>query len=380
MTTTTAKSGLNLIKLWAQPSVRMAASAVGLLTFFGLYGLVQERLMTQPYGEEGERFEWTTFLVLVNRMVAVTVTATVLFLQGGSIEPVAPVYKYFLVSLSNTGATYCQYESLRYISFPTTTLVKCSKMIPILIIGSIFGGPKKYTPKDYIIAILITLGCTIFALSGDISAPTVDQSDSWFGLVLVVCFLLMDGFTSTTQERLFNGYPMSPLNQMLYVNLGGGIIVFTQLLVTGDMFRCLDFVLAHPKVMGDSLLLSACGLLGQMTIYFTVREFGALFYGMVMTTRAILSILLSTIVYAHTPTLAQWVAMSLVFCLIFYKNRDASAKKATSSDDAKPKSLDDDSSGSEDEEEEASEVQSTELQVVQEKPLEKRLRPLVSSV
>ena len=39
------------------------------------------------------------------------------------IKPVAPIYTYMAVSLSNVIATTCQYEALKYVSFPVQTLV-----------------------------------------------------------------------------------------------------------------------------------------------------------------------------------------------------------------------------------------------------------------
>ena len=61
-----------------------------------------------------------------------------LLYQGEPTSNVAPLHKYFYISFSNTIASFCQYESLRYISFPTQTLGKCGKMIPVMIIRFFF--------------------------------------------------------------------------------------------------------------------------------------------------------------------------------------------------------------------------------------------------
>jgi adenosine 3'-phospho 5'-phosphosulfate transporter B2 len=53
------------------------------------------------------------------------------------------VYSYAAISLSNVVATWCQYEALKYVSFPTQTLGKCGKMIPVMIMGAILSG-KRY--------------------------------------------------------------------------------------------------------------------------------------------------------------------------------------------------------------------------------------------
>ena len=37
-------------------------------------------------------------------------------------------------------ATTCQYEALKYVSFPVQTLGKCAKMIPVMIWGYAING------------------------------------------------------------------------------------------------------------------------------------------------------------------------------------------------------------------------------------------------
>lgn len=66
--------------------------------------------------------------------------------KWSEVRPVAPMYTYALVSLSNVVATTCQYEALKYVSFPVQTLGKCAKMLPVLVWGIIILG-KKHTAK-----------------------------------------------------------------------------------------------------------------------------------------------------------------------------------------------------------------------------------------
>lgn len=70
---------------------------------------------------------------------------------------------------SNVVATFCQYEALKYVSFPVQTLGKCAKMIPVMIWGTLVNQ-KSYKGKDYFIALMITGGCVLFAMTG-VNAP-----------------------------------------------------------------------------------------------------------------------------------------------------------------------------------------------------------------
>merc|ERR1719440_1270048 len=117
--------------------------------------------MTMPYGEEGVHFSASLFIVLINRVITCTTAAATTVVRKEDIRPAAPLYCYVLVSLSNVVATTCQYEALKYVSFPVQTLAKCAKMIPVMVWGLIILG-KRYNSKDYLLTLVVTLGCAVF--------------------------------------------------------------------------------------------------------------------------------------------------------------------------------------------------------------------------
>jgi len=71
--------------------------------------------------------------------------------------------------------------------------------------------------------------------------------------------------------------------------------------------------------MFNSILLSFCAAGGQVIIYYSIKEFGALFFSTVMTTRQIISMLLSSMIYLHPLSFWQWAATLLVFGALYYK-------------------------------------------------------------
>ena len=70
-------------------------------------------------GKTGQ-FKDSEFLVLVNRIVGFTVSLTYLILCPTQ-QPRhrVPLYKYSYSSLSNIMSSWFQYESLKFVSFPT---------------------------------------------------------------------------------------------------------------------------------------------------------------------------------------------------------------------------------------------------------------------
>jgi adenosine 3'-phospho 5'-phosphosulfate transporter B2 len=312
-------------------NVRLGLSVLGIMGFFLLYGVLQERIMTTSYDTESIEpvyFEETTFLVLSNRVFAACVAAVILLYRGQSLKNAAPLHKYLGVSASNFSATWCQYEALKYVNFPTQTLGKCGKMFPVMIVGSITSG-KKYSFKDYAIAVSITFGCVLFLLTGDISSKEANNTPT--GLLLMALYMFFDGFTSTAQEKMFKGYTMSTYDQMIYVNLFSAIICVVILVVKGTLVSAIQFSLQYPALLADSIWLSVCSTFGQMLIYYTIKEFGALFFSTVMVTRQVFSILLSCILYRHPLSLGQWSGFLLVFGTLYFKAMEDKKKHSSGS-------------------------------------------------
>eukprot|EP00183_Erythrolobus_madagascarensis_P005722 CAMPEP_0185846878 /NCGR_PEP_ID=MMETSP1354-20130828/2355_1 /TAXON_ID=708628 /ORGANISM="Erythrolobus madagascarensis, Strain CCMP3276" /LENGTH=340 /DNA_ID=CAMNT_0028547089 /DNA_START=111 /DNA_END=1133 /DNA_ORIENTATION=+ len=277
--------------------------------------------MTQPYGEEDERFRNSLFLVMNNRMAAAIVAAIIILLRGDltQLRNTAPLYKYALVSVSNVAATSCQYEALVYVTFPTQTLFKCGKMVPVMIWGGVISG-KSYGVVDYAVAAIVALGCTAFALTGNIAAKKGAASSSVYGIALMGSYLGFDAFTSTFQEKLFAAYEMSIYNQMLYVNLASATLSVLGILGKGSALSTVSFISRHPRLLFDAAVLSFSAVAGQFAITHTIKTFGALAYATIMTIRQLLSVLLSNILFSHNMTLAQWAATIAVFGSLLFRN------------------------------------------------------------
>ena len=97
----------------------LAVCTAGIVGSLLVYGVLQERLMTRPFGEgEGEKFKYSVFIVLHNRLVSSLIAVVAILVRKSSWLPAAPAYAYLGVSASNVVATSCQYEALKYVSFP----------------------------------------------------------------------------------------------------------------------------------------------------------------------------------------------------------------------------------------------------------------------
>lgn len=307
--------------VWEKKSTKLCFCIVGVMSTLIIYGVMQEKIMRVPYGDH-EFFRYSLFIVLCNRLLTVAVSVILLVNQRKAIAPVAPMYKYGAVSVSNILTTTCQYEALKYVSFPVQTLAKCAKMIPVMVWGTLIMQ-KKYTGRDYLLAVLVTVGCAAFILypaGTEVSPYAFGKESTFWGVLLMAGYLGFDGFTSTFQDKLFKGYSMDIYNQVFYVTLCSSFLSMSGLLIQGQWFLALDFLQRHPDCLYDILLLSMVATASQFFISYTIRTFGALIFSTIMTTRQLTSILLSCLWFAHPLSWQQLLGGVVVFGSLYFKS------------------------------------------------------------
>merc|ERR1719486_1509470 len=126
--------------------------------------------------------------------------------------------------------------------------------MPVMVWGMIVSG-KRYNLTDWMVALMVTGGVTEFLMTGPIASHSTTENSSR-GLLLLAAFLLLDGFTSTFQEKLFKEHTTSKYNQMLYVNLGSCMISSVTVLASGHLGSAINFLVTQPAFALDATLLS----------------------------------------------------------------------------------------------------------------------------
>jgi hypothetical protein len=112
---------------------RLIFCAAGLIVSFSIWGLVQERILTQTYG--GDFFVYSYGLVFMNRLGGLLFSAYLMHHFNITWEPAA-LWEYSFPSVANMLSSWSQYEALAYVSFPIVMLAKACKMIPIMLMVS----------------------------------------------------------------------------------------------------------------------------------------------------------------------------------------------------------------------------------------------------
>ncbi|XP_053300528.1 adenosine 3'-phospho 5'-phosphosulfate transporter 1 [Pleuronectes platessa] len=300
--------------------VKLVFCAAGLQASYLTWGVLQERVMTRSYGattpeEEGEKFKDSQFLVFMNRILALTVSGLwcLLFKQP---RHGAPMYKYSFASLSNVMSSWCQYEALKYISFPTQVLAKASKVIPVMLMGKLVSR-KSYEYWEYLTAVLISVGVSMFLLSSTTSKHPSNVT-TFSGILILVGYVVFDSFTSNWQDNLFK-HKMSSVQMMFGVNLFSCLFTVGSLLEQGAFFESVAFMTRHSEFALHAVMLSVCSACGQLFIFYTISQFGAAVFTIIMTLRQAIAILLSCFLYGHAVTVVGGFGVGVVFLALFLR-------------------------------------------------------------
>eukprot|EP00887_Chlorella_sp_A99_P002743 scaffold6.g2743.t1 len=252
-------------------------------------------------------------------------------------------------------------------------LAKSSKMIPVMLLGTLLHG-KRYSLLEYACCFAISGGVGLFALrsSGKVVSKLASPNAP-LGYTLCLLNLVLDGYTNAAQDEIHWRYRHgSALHMMCWMNFWCGLYYVPALFLFSSVGRdLLAFCLKHPEASEwhshplpdpracsfpttadakvnvnananananaclssmplplptllptplplpqagcDILLFCACGALGQLFIFATIRAFGSLVNTLVTTTRKFFNILLSVLWNGNPLLPQQWGAVALVF-------------------------------------------------------------------
>lgn len=299
-----------------QKGILLVICVAGLQASYLTWGVLQERIMAHEYGEKGEKFQNSQFLVFMNRILAFLAALTIMSLTK---QPphTAPLYKYSYCSLSNIMSSWCQYEALKFVTFPTQVMAKASKVIPVMLMGKVVSG-KSYQYYEYVTAAMISLGVSMFLLSQkeDHKGSAVTTVS---GVIILIGYMMFDSFTSNWQAELYSQYSMSSIQMMFGVNLFSCIFTSWSLIEQGGFSEGLGFMSKYSLFLIHVILLSICSATGQLFIFYTISQFGAVIFTIIMTTRQALAILLSCVIYGHPVSMVGILGVTIVFAALFLR-------------------------------------------------------------
>ena len=360
-------------------ALHLLACALATICTLGVYGILQQRIMTIPYGgddasEGGDIFTSSIFLVFSNRAcslllglvaLAYTKPERVSLFSREWWWPHSSMENYMYVASSNLVSTLCQYEVLKYLSFALSTLAKAAKILPTMLWGYILHG-KRFQSSQYLSAIIVTTGCFVFVFNSSVviqsSSSTASSSSQLLpqvfkavyddnydsitiGVGILLVYLAVDGFTSSYQQRMFRVQKTSMFDQMFWMCFFGTIFSGVWLICSGQLGYTLQYLQQYPKIGPDIVYLSLSSAFSQVAITYTIRAFGAVALASILTVRQVVSIALNAFVFHESLVPLQWCGMCLIllpalFCGGWFKKELESGPTSFSHWDLKKLSTD----------------------------------------
>ncbi|KAL3823589.1 hypothetical protein ACHAXA_005570 [Cyclostephanos tholiformis] len=339
----------------------LAICAVMLNVTFVSWGLLQERMLTRKYPRlTGEYFTYSYALVFTNRFWTMIMSGMLLVYLKPRTSRSTVIYEYCLPSISNMLSSWCQYEALRYVSFPAVTLFKSFKLAPVMLMGKLLGNHscecglcyirrtsvcfhlmsrldtnRKMSPLfclviidpqyDYFVAIFTGIGIAMFMTSTDELKFDSDvygeqSSAKWTGVMLLLLFLFFDSFTSQWQSRMFKRHrDLSMIELMFATSAFSTALSLITLLHDGMLWPAFAFISRHSEIQIHFFLFSICSTVGQLFIFYTIKNFGAVVFAIIMTARVLISIALSVTLYKHKVTSTGFFGLVVVVSAVCYR-------------------------------------------------------------
>jgi solute carrier family 35 (adenosine 3'-phospho 5'-phosphosulfate transporter), member B2 len=302
----------------------------GLYSFFGLqfsyliWGMMQELIMTTKFNPTPSvpsgMFPSASFCVFSNRFLAIVISYVVITTVHGSISCSAPSYAFLPCAISNTASSWAQYSSLHYVSFPLQNIFKSTKVIPVMLMGMILRGVT-YSFIEYVEAIAITAGVFVFSMAKN-SSKAEDVETSITGVILLVTYVCSDSFTSQWQSRLYKDYgKIDQYHMMFWVNTWAVMLTLGALIFSGEFLLVLDFLYVNPTALLYNIITAVTSATGQFFIFYTIKEFGPIVFTVIMTTRQMLSMVLSSVFFGHPMYMTSYLGTLLVFGAVFHSIR-----------------------------------------------------------
>jgi len=304
-----------------------------LCLIFVLYGIVQEYIMTQTFN--GLSFPSSAFLVAANRLLTVFVVIGVLlykresFAPSGSRWTAIPAATLFVSS-------WCQYSSLRYVSFPTQMMFKNSKIVPTMAMGTLING-QKFGWKEYIMALLIT--CLVAGFSIQMESGDEERKTGMYGIIMMLIFLVCDALSSNGEKRIFNTYPDFSNTQMVWMMAIFSVFYSVVAIQFEQGYEQMyAFLMTNPQIWFHITVLSICSTAGQFMIFYIIKQHGPVLFAIMMTVRQIFSIMFSAILFGHKIPLLAVLCGVGVFVVLFTQSAmkllSAHQKKTTKAGEA----------------------------------------------
>lgn len=318
------------------PTAQFCVLSSGVFLFFGLHNYLQEAIMSVPGFQFGvmlgylEVFGVTICSYLERKFMA------------RETQRVAPISSYPLLTFCLLSSSSLSNLALNYINFPTKVVFRSCKLIPTMIVASIFHK-KIFTVVEYGCSFCICAGLVLFAAADWSLAPSFHP----IGLAFVSLSVCADAVLPNAQERVF-GMGASRLEVTFFTNIFTLIAMTITTLLSGDLTGLIDFVLSSPDYTKLCRMIVIYTFIAYIAISChmnVVRRFGGVSAVLLATARKGMTLVLSFLLF---PKKFSWFYVVgalmvlgglLVSSLVKIQNKNKSKSKNVERNEDNEKSI-----------------------------------------
>lgn len=107
---------------------------------------------------------------------------------------------------------------------------------------------------------------------------------------------------------------------MEHINKWVAIVSFIAMLASLQVKDTVIFVVEHPRYSMELVLFAVLSWVGQLVIYTMIKLFKQHIVPFIITTRKLLTIVLSVVLYKHETTFLQILGIVIVFSSVIYES------------------------------------------------------------
>jgi UDP-galactose transporter B1 len=164
-------------------------------------------------------------------------------------------------------------------------------------------------------------------LGGSATKPGDDEKGGMtmiIGCVMLFVSLSFDGATGAYEDKIMSNDHVGPFELMFNIQLGKAILAFLGLVMLNEI----DYFFTMVQETGPILLvLGLTGAMGQVFIFVTIAQFGALMCSLIGLGRKITTLIASIIIYQHPVSNQQGLGLVLAVGAMVYNFADKGGKK-----------------------------------------------------
>lgn len=308
--------GLELTRMFPSLMAQLVFLGVALITSSTVFAALQERVLYVP------GFRYTGWMAQLTSLTYVII-ALLERLATRDCRRAAPVRDYLKLSLLVMGGMYLTNWSLQFLSYPLRVVFKSTKVLPVMLMSVIFVN-KRYKTSEYLGVGMLSLGMVFFTLGDAKGRASFDPR----GLALICIGTMFEAIAATFEEiRFFHELACPVPEVQLYVNLLGFFWAAVADVFVGDLAPAFQHSLDHPEAVLYIVGAAICGSVSQSVVLTLIKHYGATAAELLKSSRKIVTILVSFVIYGKPWTL-QHLAGGFLFSMSIAVERYAEGGKA----------------------------------------------------